>query len=182
MQLSDPLDDRHADCYSIAHLAIANLWQCLTAGWFTTVLNHWSFIAANELSSIAFKQMAWNFTQEKVRVNTGLDGHRPRPCLHRLPTCLCLWWNHFKCGPTMDTNGLADGCVCGHGQCPSGPCCMHLFLCQPLKYETCEPDSYAQYIHTNGIHTSVATVDGQLGDVCIQRRIHSYIWHQKQLL
>ncbi len=45
----------------------------------------------------------------------GLDGHRPRQRLRRLqlPTRLCLWWDHLKCGPTMDTNGQADGADVG---------------------------------------------------------------------
>ncbi len=52
----------------------------------------------------------------------GPNGHGPRPRLRHLPTRLCLWWDHFKCGPITDTNRRAEGANGDVGSARWGPC------------------------------------------------------------
>ncbi len=54
----------------------------------------------------------------------GPDGHRPHPRLRRLPTRLCPWWDHLKCGPTTDTSGRVDGADVGSARWDTCSCAL----------------------------------------------------------
>ncbi len=58
----------------------------------------------------------------------GPDWQCPRPCSRCPPACSCLWWDHFKCGPTTDTNGWVDGVGADVGSACQGLCLHALFL------------------------------------------------------
>ncbi len=64
-------------------------------------------------------------------MNMGPNGHRP--CLHlcRQPARSCPWWDHFKCGPTADTDGRADNMGADMG---GAHVCMCFFLCTIQNY------------------------------------------------